>query len=607
MKALQHLNKYFYKYRIRLILGLLFVVLSNLFAVLPAQSVRTTIDLVQQNLSTYSLYADTSLQESVYTELGSIILYFAIVITFFAFVKGFFMYLMRQTLIVMSRHIEYDLKNEIFDHYQQLSLSFFRQNNTGDLMARISEDVSRVRMYIGPAVMYLMNLTVTIVLVLWAMFSVNVKLSLLVLLPLPVLSYTIFKVNNIINRRSDAIQSQLSKLTSFVQEAFSGIRVIKAFAVEGYSRAAFKEETDTYYKRSMDLAKVDSLFFPLMVFLTGLSTIITIAVGGVMVIEGEITIGNIAEFVLYVNMLTWPVTSLGWTSSLIQRAAASQQRINEFLNTIPEIEATEQKGAFTFESGIELSNISFTYPGKTAPAVQEVSLKIAKGETLAILGATGSGKSTIVQLLLRMMDVTQGTIRIDGKDLKEIPLKAYKSIIGYAPQEVFMFSDSIRNNIGFGLASADAETDEKIQEAAKMAALTEAITDFPLGLDTVVGERGITLSGGQKQRVSIARALVKDPEILILDDCLSAVDTKTEAAILANLKRIMLHKTAILVSHRVSTVKDAQQIVVLEAGGIVEQGSHAQLMQLNGRYAELYKKQLMDEQRTPVNTSLNLG
>jgi ATP-binding cassette subfamily B multidrug efflux pump len=594
LKALKHLNKYFYKYRVRLILGLLFVTASNLFAVFPAQSVRIAIDLVQENLTTYKLYAGTGLQEEVYKRVGFIILYFAGLVLLFAVIKGFFMYLMRQTLIVMSRHVEFDLKNEIFDHYQQLPMSFYRKNNTGDLMARISEDVGRVRMYIGPAVMYAMNLAVTIILVVWAMFSVNVKLSILVLLPLPVLSYAIFKVNTVINRRGDAIQSQLSTLTSFVQEAFSGMRVMKAFAVEEDSRKDFEKETEEYYERSMALAKVDAMFFPLMVFLTGLSTLITIAVGGMLVINGEITIGNVAEFILYVNMLVWPVTSLGFTSSLVQRAAASQQRINEFLETKPDIIASDTE-PFRFSQSVEFDNVSFRYEGKTAYALKNVSFKVHKGETMAILGSTGSGKSTIVQLLLRMMDVEEGRILIDGKDLRTVNIKAFKEQTGYAPQDVFLFSDTIANNIAFGLNGNEENLMQRIVTAAEDAALSGNIQDFPNGYETVVGERGITLSGGQKQRVSIARALIKNPELLLFDDCLSAVDTKTESEILRNLKRIMNDKTAIIISHRVSTVKDADHIIVLDNGMITESGVHHQLLVKEGRYAQLYQSQLLEE------------
>ena len=594
MKALLHLNKYFLKYKYRLILGLVFVTASNLFAVFPAQSVRIAIDLVQENLNVYQLYSGSGIQPFVYKQVGLILVYFSILVLTFALIKGTFMFFMRQTLIVMSRLIEYDLKNEIFNHYQILSLSFYRKNNTGDLMARISEDVGRVRMYVGPAVMYAMNLAVTIILVVWAMFAVNVKLTIYVLIPLPILSYSIFYVNTIINRKSDAIQNQLSKVTSFVQEAFSGMRVIKAFAVEDFSKEDFTTYADEYRNRSLDLAKVDATFFPLMVFLTGMSTLITIFVGGMLVIAGEVSIGNIAEFVIYVNLLTWPVASLGVVSSMIQRAAASQQRINEFLVTQPDIISSNDQ-PFFFNNKIEFKDVSFCYEGKTDYALKHVSFEVHKGETLAILGTTGSGKSTIVQLLLRMMDVSEGQILIDGVDIKKVNLKEMKQQTGYVPQDVFLFSDTISNNISFGLTSDIQHLDQLIKMASDNAALTSNVIDFPKGFETVIGERGVTLSGGQKQRISIARALIKDPEILIFDDCLSAVDNKTETEILENLQKIMKHKTAFIVSHRVSTVKNASKILVLDNGKIIESGKHLELIQQSGKYAEMYQRQLMEE------------
>ena len=594
MKALAHLNKYFIKYKYRLILGLIFVIASNLFAVFPAQSVRIAIDMVLDNANVYQLYSSSGMKETVYKEVGMILIYFSILVLLFALIKGMFMFFMRQSLIVMSRFIEYDLKNEIFSHYQILSLSFYRKNNTGDMMARISEDVGRVRMYTGPALMYAMNLIVTIILVLWAMFSVNVKLSIYVLIPLPILSYCIFYVNTIINKKSDAIQNQLSRVTSFVQEAFSGIRVIKSFAVEDFSKEDFADYADEYRNRSLELAKVDATFFPLMVFLTGMSTLITIFVGGMLVISGDVSIGNIAEFIIYVNLLTWPVASLGVVSSMVQRAAASQQRINEFLITQPEIVSSNSQ-PFQFTDSIEFRQVGFCYDNKTEYALKEISFKINKGETLAILGTTGSGKSTIVQLLLRMMDVTKGKILIDGKDIRHVNLTDLKKQTGYVPQDVFLFSDSISNNISFGLTADGKNLQELIKTASDNAALTSNINDFPLGFETVIGERGISLSGGQKQRISIARALIKDPEILIFDDCLSAVDNKTETEILANLQRVMKGKTTFIISHRASTVKDATRILVLDSGNIVETGTHLELIQHKGKYAEMYQRQLMEE------------
>ncbi|MBP9186178.1 MAG: ABC transporter ATP-binding protein [Bacteroidia bacterium] len=593
MKSLKHLNKYFYKYRYRLILGMLFVIISNLFSAFPAKAVGLAIDLLVENLSVYKLFTTSTLQNLIAQNVGKTVALFTILIIVFALLRGFFMFLMRQSIIVMSRLVEFDLKNEVFNHYQKLSPSFYRKNTTGDLMARISEDVGRVRMYIGPAVMYFTNLIATFLVVIPIMFAVHAELALYVLLPLPILSYAIFKVNNIINKRSDAIQSQLSIVTGIAQETFSGIRVIKAFGAETDFRTKFEEEALEYKKRSLSLAKVDATFFPLMLFLTGMSTLITVFLGGMFVLRGEITIGNITEFVIYVNLLTWPVASLGWTSSLVQRAAASQERLNEFLQTSPEI-VNPSTQPFTFNSSIEFKNVSFCYEGKTAYALKNINITLPKGQTLAILGTTGSGKSTLVQLLLRIMDVNNGEILIDGNNIKEINLTEYKQQIGYAPQDVFLFSDTIANNVSFGLTGNETGLKNRVEWAVKQAALEASIEGFKLGLDTEIGERGVTLSGGQKQRVSIARALIKNPDLLILDDCLSAVDTKTEAEILANLKQIMQNKTAIIISHRVSTVKDAHQILVLDDGQIIEQGNHTDLLALNGSYAELYQSQMID-------------
>ena len=594
MKSLKHLNKYFYRYRYRLILGMLFVIISNLFSAFPAKAVSLAIDLLLDNLNTYKLFESTNLQDAVSLNVTKVVLFFAVLIIAFALIRGFFMFLMRQSIIVMSRLIEYDLKNEVFYHYQLLSPSFYRKNNTGDLMARISEDVSRVRMYIGPAIMYFTNLTATFLVIIPIMFSVHAKLAILVLLPLPILSYAIFRINNTINKRSDAIQNQLSKLTGFAQETFSGIRVIKAFGAEANFRSDFEKEVNEYQKRSMSLAKVDATFFPLMLFLTGLSTLITVFLGGIFVLRGEITIGNITEFVIYVNLLTWPVASLGWTSSLVQRAAASQERLNEFLHTQPEI-VNPSNTPFHFQKQIELIDVDFRYEGKNDYALRDINLTLQKGKTLAILGTTGSGKSTLVQLLLRTMDVTNGSICVDGKNIKEINLIDYKSHIGYAPQDVFLFSDSIANNIAFGVSQLAPDLNAKVETAAIQAALLSSIQEFPEGMNTMIGERGVTLSGGQKQRVSIARALIKNPDLLIFDDCFSAVDTKTESEILINLKQLMRNKTVVIISHRVSTVKDADHIILLNQGEIIEQGTHDALLLLNGSYTDLYQSQLLEE------------
>ncbi len=593
LKALRHLNKYFYRYRVRLLLGILFVAASNLFAIFPAQMVREAIDLIKLNLT--QITNGNEQNASVLKEsLSKSVLYFTFLVILFAVARGVFMYLMRQTIIVMSRLVEYDLKNEIFAHYQSLDQTFYRRNRIGDLMARISEDVSRVRMYVGPAVMYAINLVVTIVLVLGVMFSVNERLTWLVIMPLPILSYAIFKINNLINVKSDAIQTQLSALTSFVQEAFSGIRVIKSFAAESASENSFEAETELYRHKQMDLAKVDAFFFPLMVFLTGLSSIITIYIGGLEVIAGRASMGNIAEFVIYVNLLTWPVTSLGYTSSLIQRAAASQARINEFLQTKPEMDFPKQEQV-SFNHSIQFNNISYTYSGKNFPALNQISFEIKKGSTLAILGTTGSGKTTLIQLLLRLFDPTDGNIFIDGQNLKQIDLSKWKNKIGYVPQDVFLFSDTIENNIAFGSDPLHKMNQEEVKQAAINASLHQNIIDFPEAYQTRVGERGITLSGGQKQRVAIARAFIKNPELLVLDDCLSALDTKTESDILKHLQSIKINKTTLIVSHRVSSVKDADQILVLDQGKIIEKGTHEELLELNGSYCEIYNKQMQEQ------------
>lgn len=593
LKALRHLNKYFYRYRVRLLLGILFVAASNLFAIFPAQMVREAIDLIKLNLT--QITNGNEQNASVLKEsLSKSVLYFTFLVILFAVARGVFMYLMRQTIIVMSRLVEYDLKNEIFAHYQSLDQTFYRRNRIGDLMARISEDVSRVRMYVGPAVMYAINLVVTIVLVLGVMFSVNERLTWLVIMPLPILSYAIFKINNLINVKSDAIQTQLSALTSFVQEAFSGIRVIKSFAAESASENSFEAETELYRHKQMDLAKVDAFFFPLMVFLTGLSSIITIYIGGLEVIAGRASMGNIAEFVIYVNLLTWPVTSLGYTSSLIQRAAASQARINEFLQTKPEMDYPKQEQV-SFNHSIQFKNISYTYSGKNFPALNQISFEIKKGSTLAILGTTGSGKTTLIQLLLRLFDPIEGNIFIDGQNLKQIDLSKWKNKIGYVPQDVFLFSDTIENNIAFGSDPLHKMNQEEVKQAAINASLHQNIIDFPEAYQTRVGERGITLSGGQKQRVAIARAFIKNPELLVLDDCLSALDTKTESDILKHLQSIKINKTTLIVSHRVSSVKDADQILVLDQGKIIEKGTHEELLELNGSYCEIYNKQMQEQ------------
>ena len=589
MKELAYLNKYFYKYRWKLIPGVFFVIVSNYFGILPAVVIREAFDLVKENIDLYRLYDGFERQGLVYQVFGSSLLFFGVVVLVLSFLRGIFLFFMRQTIILTSRHIEYDLKNEIYNHYQELDFSFFRKNNTGDMMNRATEDVNQVRNYLGPAIMYAINTVVLSIMIIYAMYHVNPKLATYSLLPIPILSVLILFINNVINRRSERIQRQLSTLSSFVQETFSGIRVIKTYTRESQKMEVFKKESNLYNKVSLDLVRVQAIFFPLIIFLIGFSTIITVYVGGIEVRNGTITAGNIAEFILYVNQLTFPAMSLAWVTSLFQRAAASQKRINEFLKTTPDIKDGEKE--VSLEGNIRVENLSFTYPETGIHAIDHVSFTIRRGQTLAIIGKTGSGKSTLVNLLLRMYDADQGNIYYDGVPLQQIKTDSLRSQIGFVPQQVFLFSDTIANNIAFGLDTLEMD---KIEQAAKDAAVYTNIMNFENGFKTSIGERGLTLSGGQKQRVAIARALVKDPQILIFDDCLSAVDTKTEEEILHNLSRIMQDKTTIFVAHRISTIKNADHILVLDEGRIIEQGTHEQLMKLEGEYFELHEKQLLE-------------
>jgi ATP-binding cassette subfamily B protein len=591
MKELRYLNKYLYKYRKLLILGLLWVIISNVFQILPAQMVRYSIDLVMDNIRIYRSFDNSLSQQNFFNVFAKGILIYALLILGMALLRGFFLYLVRQTLIVMSRHVEYDLKNEIFEHYQALPLSFYRKNNTGDLMNRISEDVNRVRMYLGPSIMYGLTLITLFLMLIPIMFSISVKLTIYALLPLPILSVSIFYVNNIIEHRSELIQKSQSRLSTFVQEAFSGIRVIKSFTRELESVENFTKESNEYKRQSLKLTKVQALFFPLIMGLIGLSTVFTVYAGSVEVINGSLTFGNIAEFIIYVNLLTWPVTSLGWTSSLVQRAEASQKRINEFLKTQTDI-ISEKDLKRVLVGKIEFDNVSFTYPDTGIRALKNISFSINPGESLAIIGTTGSGKSTISNLIARLYDVTEGEVRIDDIAVKQYNLTTLRSQLGIVPQDVFLFSDTIFNNIAFGLKEPN---EEKVLQAAKDADVYDNIMSFPSTFATRVGERGITLSGGQKQRVSIARAVAREPKILILDDALSAVDTKTENTILNSMKKIMQGRTSIIISHRVSSAKLANKIIVLHDGKVVEEGTHEQLLTRDGVYKELYEKQMQAE------------
>ncbi|MEQ8414977.1 MAG: ABC transporter ATP-binding protein [Imperialibacter sp.] len=592
MKDLAAINKYLLKYKYHLILGTLFIIISNVFAIIPAYLVRQAFDIVQRGISLHSAFQGLELQSETYDLFTSSIFIYGFFILLMALLRGVFLFFMRQTIIVMSRLIEYDMKNEIYAHYQTLPLSFYRRNNTGDLMARISEDVSKVRMYIGPAIMYGITLFTLFFMVIPFMFSINPKLTLYSLLPLPVLSVSIYFVNNIINKRSEEIQRSLSNLSTFVQEAFSGIRVIKSFVREHDFDDKFNKESNEYKDKSLQLTFVNALFFPLIMFLIGLSTILTVYIGSIEVMAGAITTGIIAEFIIYVNMLTWPVTSLGWITSIIQRAAASQKRINEFLDTKTEIVSTlnvkqEIKGAIKFE------DVSFVYPDSGIKALSHVSFTVDPGDSLAVIGTTGSGKSTIANLICRMYDVNQGQLKVDGHDIRAYNVQHLRGQIGYVPQDVFLFSDTLANNIAFG---GNDHNRDQIVKAAEDADLLENIKGFPAGFETKIGERGITLSGGQKQRLSIARAIVRNPQILILDDSLSAVDTKTENSILQAMKRIMQNRTTIIISHRVSSAKLANKIIVLDDGEIKEYGVHESLLAQGGIYKELYEKQLQTEE-----------
>lgn len=591
MKDLAHLNKYFRKYKWHLILGSIFIIVSNFFGIVPAVIVRYSFDLLQRSYDIFKAFSGFDLQSSTYSVFASSIFILGLLILIAALLKGVFMFFMRQTIIVMSRRVEYDLKNEIYAHYQTLPLSFYRKNNTGDLMARISEDVSKVRMYVGPAIMYGVTLFTLFFMVIPFMFSINPRLTLYSLIPLPLLSVSIYFVNNIINKRSEEIQSSLSDLSTFVQESFSGIRVIKAFVREKDIDGEFEAASEDYKDKSLKLAFVQALFFPLIMGLIGLSVILTVYIGAIEVFEGAISTGVIAEFIIYVNMLTWPVTSLGWITSIIQRAAASQKRINEFLNTKSDIVSTENLEK-ELQGHIQFNDVSFTYPDSGIQALKNVSFEVKPGESIAIIGTTGSGKSTIANLICRMYDIDTGLLKVDQDDIKAFSLDSLRSQIGYVPQDVFLFSDTISGNIAFGNDTIDMD---RVLKAAKDADLLGNIDRFPNGFETRVGERGITLSGGQKQRVSIARAVAREPKILILDDALSAVDTKTENAILNAMGRIMKGRTSVIISHRVSSAKLADKVIMLDDGTVQESGTHDELMAKKGAYRELHDKQLLNE------------
>jgi ATP-binding cassette subfamily B protein len=599
-------------------MGFFFIVLANIFNVYAPIIVGDGIDFLAESISAvnkmnagtqevtidnpkslqyfYDLFNIDNHTVALYKEsyIGQIVwvgILLALGYLIFYLIKGVFLFYQRQTIIVMSRYIEYDLKNEIYDQYQKLDTSFYKKNRTGDIMNRISEDVNRVRMYLGPAVMYTINLIILVVMCIWVMWDIDSELTLYTLSPLPFMMLLIFYVSTIINRRTDRVQKQQSKLATMVQETMSGIRVLKAFNREDYFEKEFQKESDDYKKKQLGLVKADALFMPVIALLVGLSTILTVYIGSTKVMAGELSYGVIVQFVFYVNQLTWPFASVGWVTSLVQKAEASQARINEFLLSKPEVYNTEQN-KHSVEGNIEFNNVRFTYPDTGVEAIKGLSFKVKKGERLAIVGRTGSGKSTIAQLILRLFDTTSGEILIDGKKIQQQNLEALRESIGYVPQEVFLFSESIQNNIAFGVNTL---TEEQRNQAAKDADVYDNIIDFPKQFETILGERGINLSGGQKQRVSIARAIAKDPNILIFDDCLSAVDTETEEHILQALDRIMQNKTSIIISHRISSIKNADKIIVLDNGQVAEEGTHAELLNRKGLYAAMYDRQLKME------------
>lgn len=594
MKELGYVNKYFIKYKWHLVAGFVFVALSNYFRVLQPQAIRQALDLVYENIKIYRLYDGFEAQKFMLKEIGRSLSYFALLVLVLALIMGVFMYYMRQTIIVMSRLIEYDLRKEIFIHYEDLHLGFFRKNMTGDLMARITEDVNKVRMYLGPAILYGINLFTLFVMVIYSMFAVNAELSWYCLMPLPLLSVSIYFVSSVIHKKSTVIQQQLAKLNSIAQEVFNGIRVIKSYTQEKAMDEYFADQCEDYKVKSLKLAKINAMFFPLMLLIIGASTIITIYFGGVQVYKGNITPGNIAEFVIYVNMLTWPVTSIGWIASIIQQAEASQKRINEFLKEKPEITSpTGVKDSIRGE--IEFRNVSFTYPDTGIQALKDCSFKLNMGDKMAIIGRTGAGKTTIADLLLRMYDPTEGVILLDGKDIKNYNLQHLRQRIGYIPQDVFLFSDTVENNITFGL-DHPVSSERDATYYARKAAVYDDIMDLPEGFDTRVGERGVTLSGGQKQRISMARAFMKEPDVYILDDCLSAVDTSTENQILSYFNEMLTDHTTLVITHRIYALLQFDKIIVLDHGRIVEEGVHADLLEKRGFYAKMYERQQLREE-----------
>ena len=587
MDHLSYLDKYLVKYKGYYILGIIFISFATFFAIVPAIVIRESFNLLENSYDTYQLLMGLNTQSNSYELLKNNVLTATLMIIIAALIRGLFLFLMRQTIIVASRNIEYDLKNEIYYHYQTLPAEFYKKNNTGDLMNRISEDVSRVRMYLGPALMYGINVGILFLFIIPFMFYVNLELTFYSLVPLPILAYSIYYIQNVINYKSEQIQKSLSDLSTYVQETFSGIRIIKSFAREMNFSKIFNYKSDKYKNKALELQFVMALFFPIIMTLIGLSIIITVFKGSLEVFKGNITIGNIAEFLIYVALLTWPVISLGWITSIIQRAAASQKRINEFLNQKTNIISEKNKN-IDIKGKVEFKNVSYKYTESNIKAIKNVNFKIEKGESLGIVGSTGSGKSTIANLIPRLMNTSSGKIIIDNTNIEDINVQCLRNQIGYVPQDVFLFSDTISNNINFGSENYNFDL---IYDAAKNADLISNINKFTEKFETKIGERGVTLSGGQKQRLSIARAIINNPKILIFDDCLSSVDTKTENIILNSLKKIMKNKTSIIISHRISSVIFTKNILVLENGKIVESGNHQSLLKQKGNYYRIFKKQ----------------
>jgi len=587
-----YLKKYFWKYRGRLVLGILFVGLANWFKVWQPQVIGEAFNAVVYVSENYAKEDGLAQHPEAMREIGATVGWFGIKVILLALTMGMFMFFMRQTIIVVSRLIEYDMRKELFAHYEKLDQAFYKRNRTGDLMSRISEDVSKVRMFLGPTILYGLDLVFLFSLTIGSMLRVSPTLTMWSLLPLPFLSISIYWVSTLMNRRSEKIQQQLSVLTSTAQEVYSGIRVVKSYAQESAMGRWFDEQSENYRAKSLALIRVDAFFFPLMTLMIGTSVIITVYVGGLEVVAGRLKPGHIAEFVIYITMLTWPVTAIGWIASLTQQAAASQKRINEFLKTQPEITSPENPIALPAEQGftgdIQFNNVSFVYPDTGIRALESISFHLKKGQKMAIIGRTGSGKTTIADLLVRMYDVSDGQVLLDGQDIRKYRLDDVRSRIGYVPQDVFLFSDSVWSNIAFGKAGV---TREEAMQYAAGAAIHEDILSLPEGYDTVVGERGVTLSGGQKQRVSIARAFAKQPDVILLDDCLSAVDTQTESRILSYLNEALANKTALIITHRIYGMMKFDKIIVLDNHRIVEEGTHEELMALNGYYAEMYEKQ----------------